>query len=563
MKIGTKLNAAFFAITLLLIISTVVSFVNLKHIQTNANEALSNRVKQIQLVDNIRAHIGMQGMYVRELVMNPTDANKETLVNYSSTLEEDIKALSDIQLSKRMNKYLDEFKYYNDEFNTGLDKIYADVEQGDLTAASKIIKVDLLGASYGILNTADNTIAYQNKELAIIEYKTALSIYKSIITSGILSLLSIIVTIISIIIVRKQITRPLHKVMNAAEHLANGDLTVENLNLKQKDEIGQLSKIFDQLKNHLNSLIHSIQENAEQLSSSSEELAAGTEEITAASIDVNKQLETAVELAGSAKSNSEETAQAMHETAKGIQNIAEASNILQTTSLNANSTANEGKHTLTSAQNQMININKSTYSVNELVINLSKQTNEIDRIVKVISDITDQTNLLALNASIEAARAGEHGKGFAVVADEVKKLAEQSKQSATMISTLITSIQQDSKNVEIAVQDAIHSVDDGVDIITKAGKSFDTIVYEMNEMTKQIEEISATSEQLFASTVQVTEAVAEIANGSNTTSSNLVTIASAMEEQSAIMHEINNVATTLTNNAQDLTDEAKQFKVRK
>ena len=561
MSIKKRLSLVFGIFILLIISIIIVNFYSVKNIETNTDEALDNRVEQISILDNIRFSLGMQGLYSRALVLDNTSYNLENFKKYQVMLDENIIKLENLIRSNTMQGYLTELSEFNDDFNNVSANLISAVESNNLEVAKEVLNNELKTANEGVLNTSDLMMEYQDKQLELIKANTASSIATTISIGGIILTISLIIAVAIIINIQRILIKPISETVEVARVLATGDMTVQDLPVKSKDEIGELASVFNLMKNNIAQLLRTVQSNAEQLSASAEELSASTEEIAASSTDITTRVAMTTEASKNAEHMSFESARAMEETAIGIQRIAEATQTLHTSAVDAMDNSNEGGKTVSNAQAQMTEINESTNLVNNLVQKLSKQSEEISNITKVITDITDQTNLLALNAAIEAARAGEHGKGFAVVADEVRKLAEQSKQSANSIVSLTEEIKQDTINVERAVSSSLNSVTNGVEIIEAAGKAFETISNSIEKMTTQIEEISATSEQLSASAEEVTASVNEIAGGAKGAAVSLDSIAAAMEEQTATMEQVNTIAVDLSESAVSLQSEVQQFRV--
>lgn len=561
MNVRKKLNMSFSVIIGLMIASVIITLINLASIREQSELALGSRVQQLQLAEKVQKGIFQQGLYARAVILNNNEKTMQELKDSAKILDEDILEIKGLLISKEMKESWAKMNESNDLFNGQLEEFIKAVENDNLKEASRIVNEKLTITNGAILTEAKTMIDYQNKKLGEARAATNDAIAFTKMIAIISIVVSILIGIFLMMMIKRTITRPLQQVTKAVEIVSNGDLSQEDINHKSKDEIGILTTGVNTMKENLRRLIQNIQSNAEHLSAAAEELSASTEEVTATNENISSQVATTSKVTEGSTKAANESAIATDETAQGVHRIAEAVQTLNHASTNARGISTNGVSILGQAKSQMDVISNSTSLVNQLVDKLAKQTEEIEKITGVITEITDQTNLLALNASIEAARAGEHGKGFAVVAEEVSKLADQSKESANLIVALTQEIKADTKNVEKAVENSLVSVQDGVQIIVDAGTSFATISEAINTMTSQIEDVSATAEQLSAGAEQVSASVQEISSGTQQTAGSIEVIVNAMGEQISTMVQVSEVAQDLSLSAQRLNEEISSFKV--
>ncbi|MCD7779962.1 MAG: methyl-accepting chemotaxis protein [Candidatus Gastranaerophilales bacterium] len=152
----------------------------------------------------------------------------------------------------------------------------------------------------------------------------------------------------------------------------------------------------------------------------------------------------------------------------------------------------------------MQNLKQKVQQIAELIIELTDYIKQIASTVNIVENISEQTNMLALNAAVEAARAGEYGKGFAVVAGEIRKLADESKQATSKITSLVSEIEQTTSSTIMATKDSTREIETGVKYASDINVNISIIVEKIKELgidlsdvlTSSIEQQSITNDVL-------------------------------------------------------------------
>lgn len=358
-----------------------------------------------------------------------------------------------------------------------------------------------------------------------------------------------------------QVVKPIAHLSNEAGEIARGNLQIELMQLKQKDEIGALAGAFNEMVEGLRALILTVNDNAQTIASTSQELTATTEQSSAAADEVARAVQ---DIAESALEQSHETEKGVEKTrvlSENIQgvtaNIAEIKN--QLTLLNEHKTSGLNSiEALTSHSGETIaaidTIRKTTHETNES----SKRIGEANQLIE---SIAEQTNLLALNAAIEAARAGEAGRGFSVVAEEIRKLAEQSTQSAKEISDMLRTLQVNS-NASVETMTQVH------DIIQKQVVGIRNTEGDFNNISESIESVDAmigetesAVHHMEINRTDLHDIVSKLSEIAQLNAAGTEESAASVEEQAASVEEIANSSESLSLIAQELMARIQKFKV--
>jgi mono/diheme cytochrome c family protein len=183
--------------------------------------------------------------------------------------------------------------------------------------------------------------------------------------------------------------------------------------------------------------------------------------------------------------------------------------------------ADNGNQSVEETVSTMVDLKNKVAAIADQIVRLSEQTNQIGNISSVVSDLSQQTNMLALNASVEAVRAGEHGKGFAVVAEEIRKLADQSRQSASNIGSLVSDIQNAINTTVMVTDEGTKTVNAGLLVTERTANAFSGVLESVNNVAMNNQQIVLNIRQQGKAVQQVLQAMDSINQGAQQTAASL------------------------------------------
>jgi twitching motility protein PilJ len=332
---------------------------------------------------------------------------------------------------------------------------------------------------------------------------------------------------------KEDLQRQVIRLLDDVEGAARGDLTVQAE--VTADVLGAVADSFNLTIQNLREIVQQVKLAARQVTKSSTE-----SEIFARSLSSDA-LRQAEELAVTLNS-----VQVMTDS---IQRVAESAREAEEVARSASATALKGGEAVERTVSGILEIRETVAETTRKVKRLAESSQEISKIVALISQIASRTNLLALNASIEAARAGEAGRGFAIVADEVRQLADRAAKASKEIEQIVLQIQSETGSVMTAMEEGTQQVIEGTRLAEQAKRALEDIIQVSNRIDVLVRSITAdTVEQ-----TETSRAVAQVMQSVELTA----------QETSQEAQRVSGSLQSLVGVARDLLTSVERFRVEK
>src|SRR5579859_1408308 len=287
----------------------------------------------------------------------------------------------------------------------------------------------------------------------------------------------------------------IEKLLQEVSAVGDGDLRVQAE--VTPDTLGVLADSFNYMIEELAKVVGRVQATTFQVTNATRRLLDRSAEVAQASEAQAAQIA--------------QTSESVGQLANFVQLSARSAQAASQSAQDALRNAQVGQQAVVQTIDGMVHIRENVQETSKRIKRLGERSQEVGEIVRLIEDIADQTNLLALNAAIQSAMAGEHGRGFAVVADEIRLLAERVTESTKKIATIVKSIQGDTFEAVVAMEESTQEVVNGSRLADEAGEALRSINGAVDRQAKMIEGIAKAANERAQTAEIVSNAMSRIA----------------------------------------------------
>ncbi|MCL9662889.1 methyl-accepting chemotaxis protein [Paenibacillus hunanensis] len=479
-------------------------------------------------------------------------ANQQTsnLLNSMKSKVTDTKSLQQIDYLLKMNDY----------YKSGSERLIQ-MTPAEVSNAYLDIKTSLIPMGGVLVKFAQQFSDEQDSLMTAAREQTEQTIINTRLTAIIVTVLNLVLAILIGALVSRIISKPLRLLSSNAKQIANGELNIADVQVKQRDEIGQLAESFNLMKNNLRELVQEINGNTDQVITISREVASGTSETSKAAEHVAGIMYELSSNTGGQVSTVENGLKSIYDISSNIHQIDENSQQARDIAIQAQTESLKGEQEIQRVTVQMQAIQTRMGQIEQVIHSLGKRSEEIEEINNAISSIATQTNLLSLNAAIEAARAGEHGRGFAVVTSEIRKLSNETNESAVRIRNLVQAIQSETGKAGQSVHDMVEEVYQGTAAAGSVNELFHTIKQLTDRTTQQIGSVTDELQHLNGNSGKVVQSMEYISTTTGNIASGTESVSAAAEEQLAFLEQSAAHTATLHHMAEKLQQAVARFKL--